>query len=269
MKKTGWLGLLMLCLPGYALCDVVPIGWDFLKAPHYQYGVTQTGEPLHGEQSAFIKSEEIIIEETLLEKLKQRTTETNKRSYLAQTFNAVPFRGKHLHISAYLKVIPENIHGQINKYAQHIKEVLQLDPNDSKFLNVFQQYLTNLSKNFSTGIEVYVHTRKAVYQYGMTRKPVHEKSDWQRFTSEVGVPKTATAITMGFWLEGLGEVYADHFLVVEHGAAESIAAETLSPKSRLEQSANGLHDKLRSWAGMKLKLATNLSFEQSESIDLK
>jgi len=174
-----------------------------------------------------------------------------------------------LHVSAYLKVIPENIHGQLNKYAPHIKEVLQLDPDDSKLFHVFQQYLSYLSRNFSSGIEVYVHTKKAVYQYGMTRRPVHEKSDWQRFASEVAVPKAATAMTMGFWMEGLGEVCADHFLVVEHGAAESMVAEILSPKSTLEQTTHGLHDKLRSWASEKLKPASNLSFEQSESTDLK
>jgi len=83
LKKTAWLGLLMMCFSGSVLCDVVPMSWNFLKTPHYDYGATKTNEPLHGEQSAFIKNEEIIIEETRLEKLKQRSRETNKRSYLA------------------------------------------------------------------------------------------------------------------------------------------------------------------------------------------
>lgn len=212
-------------------------GWAVLESVNISYGVVKRKEPLNGKHTANIGRSEIDYNHYFPERYKLLETPSIfhdlelERGYVSQSIMCDQYKGSHLHVSAYVKTEIFDVKRELKSFDKWVQKeapkertiimgdvtrgVFPIDWKDSR--PKLEKLYTKLSKQYASGIYAYTNSKGAIYRHGMTRSPVMEATDWVRMNTEIGVPDDCESLTIGFWYEGFGKSYFDHFMVVPRG----------------------------------------------------
>lgn len=135
--------------------------------------------------------------------------------YLLQTINARDYRGKHVHVSAFVRADPSRGLSLIKRY----KEIyaVQLGEHRRVISRSMETRFDNLVELSEVTLVAFLHGHGGVTKYTAIGGPVKTADDWRRLNIEIAVGSDIDALSIGYYQRGVITGYVDHFAIVEHG----------------------------------------------------
>lgn len=245
--------------------------WVVYSSP----GVSVIGEdiqfPLEGQFVAAIKPPMLPIHDNIKPRdIDKYTFGWLDYYYLAQTINAKNYRGKHLHISSYIKLDKKDVTERIEAYQKWIFKKMvdyykSINMNiDEKDIPIPSQvnHFKRLVSSTEVMINVFLSNKNDFVRHASINQYSANSDQWQRLNAEVDIPEDCEAITVTVWMKGFGNLYVDDFVIAEQG-------KHLNTTRRLHRSIRNkqnLQKMLQTWiTHAKHKYVfDNLSFENAK-----
>jgi len=145
--------------------------------------------------------------------------------YLAQTINAKNYKGKHLHISSYIKLDQEGVAKHIEIYqkwmlakmVEYYKSI-NVDINEQDIPIPSQvSYFKKLLSHTEIMINVFLSSDNGFITDSSINQYSANSDQWQRLNAAVDIPENCNTITIAVWMKGFGNLYIDDFVIAEQG----------------------------------------------------
>ena len=196
--------------------------------------------------------------------------------FFSQTVNCANYRGKHLHISGYFKILKDKLRKYVATYQQYIKSLDFQNQTEIRYQQ--QQFFKKLQKliNFhDVNLFGFIHLANNIVTNSATGYQLDFVSEWQRITLEIDIPMECQHFTISIYFKGAGQLFFDHLKVVRQGESLGVANQRIRTGFRCRASRDfnrisnrnhrcNLVEELRSMEKKydKQDFFTNLSFEE-------